>query len=311
MLMRPDARGAGSDVRQHRGTEAATFRPGSIAARLQATGLVLGLEPLKSNRNRGILRPINLNSEPWQAISDGVLLIVLAFLAEPEKVALVSTCKMLLSEQRRLKPPLAPRRRCSLQVLVGARHAGWTISHCYVDKPSGSWVVTRPAMSSSGGQSEDALRDLQTLSIVGRPDCALLVLSPFTDLSAMRFLSVLEFDSCCIGNAGVGVLAAAVRNGAVPVLRVLDLRRNQIGDGGAQALATALTHHTTGGSTVLTSLETLGLDSNCIFARGTSALASALLRGSVPSLRQLFVDDPEHELLREACDARRIDLSSW
>lgn len=275
--------------------------PGSIMARLhrlQATGLVLGLEPLKSSAG---IRPINLNTKPsLDTITGDILLLVLELLSDRDKVALIRVCRTLHSEQRRLRPKLAPRRRCSLELLVGARNAKWTITHCFVDRTSGSWVTS--------GQNDDALRDLETLSIVGRPDCALLVLSPFTDLSAMSLLTIFELDSCAIGNAGVGVLSAALRNGAMPALRVLDLRRNQVGDGGLQALATALSHDT---AKVLPRLETLGLDKNCIFSRGCTALASALKLGAVPSLRTLFVDDPQHESLRAACDDREIDLSTW
>ena len=94
--------------------------PGSIVARLrrlQATGLVLGLEPLTS---RAGLRPINLNTKPsLDTITGDILLLLLDILTDRDKVALITACHSLHSEQRRLRPKLAPRRRCSLELLVG------------------------------------------------------------------------------------------------------------------------------------------------------------------------------------------------
>lgn len=59
------------------------------------------------------------------------------------------------------------------------------------------------------------------------------------------------------------------------------------------------------------SLVVAGLDSNCIGELGLCALASALSLGAVPALRKLFVDLPEHEILRDACVGRPIECSAW
>ena len=207
--------------------------------------------------------------------------------------------------------------------------------------------------------------------MVGRPDCALLVLSPLTDLHAMKTLRTFELDSCSIGDAGVAVLAAALRNGALSTLEILDLRRNQarsvaaliereraravhagrprgsdwhgrrtactrpdarrtravapplaakprrasllrwqVTDGGAQALATALTHRSSTGP-LLPRLHTLGLDANRIGDAGLNALAHSLLLGAVAQLRSLFVDRREHCGLRRACDECGVELVCW
>lgn len=227
-------------------------RPSGEAAleRLQAATRVLGLE----QKNKSCIRPRELSEERTLTnLAQGdVLLMVLEQLSkDQDKVNLITTSRGVLAEQRRLRPTTAYRKRVSLEMLVGARKAGWRVAHCLVDKRSGGWVTSN--------QSDNVLAELEVLSIIGRPDCALLVLSPFTDLASMRRLTVFELDSCAIGNAGVGVLSAAFRNGGLQALEVLDLRRNQIGDGGAQALATALSHRREHNETaMLGRLHTLG-----------------------------------------------------
>ena len=272
----------------------------SPIARLHGCARVLGLEPSKSSyglRPSTVLAPASLSA----CITGDVLLLVLDQLAlDVDKVALACVTHAILHEQRRLRPQTAFRLHVSLTTLVGAQQAGWRMAHCHVDKRSGTWVAS--------GEEDDVLADLETLSIVGRPDCALLVLSPFTDLSTMTRLTTFELDACAIGNAGVGVLSAAIRNGAMPCLTVLDLRRNQVGDGGALALAAALLHDR--GSS-LQRLTTLGLDQNQIGDRGFTALAATLSAGSLFSLRQLFVDDPLHDVLCKTCRHRRIEVSAW
>lgn len=184
--------------------------------RLEGCARTLGLEPTKSSFG---IRPSHLErSVPLHG--DVLLLVLDQLLSDSDKVALASVSRGVLTEQRALRPSTTQRVRISLDTLVSARAAGWCVSHCHVDKRSGSWVTS--------GQSDDALADLRTLSVVGRPDCALLVLSPLTDLHAMRQLHTFELDSCAIGDAGVAVLAAAFRNGALQTLQVLDLRRNQV-----------------------------------------------------------------------------------
>jgi hypothetical protein len=130
------------------------------------------------------------------------------------KSALAAVCKTALAEQRRIRPQAEVRARTSLPVLLGARRAGWRVSHCHVDKRSGDWTPR------GNGPDSDSFSDLELLSVVGRPDCALLVLSPFTALATMSHMRVLEFDTCAIGDAGVAVLAAAFRAGSMASLEV-------------------------------------------------------------------------------------------
>jgi hypothetical protein len=304
-------------------------RPSSAAliARLQGSARVLGLAPIKTSYGlRSTVLDQPSSSTMPESLNSDLLLILFDFLVDDrDKVALACTNRGILAEQRRLRPLTRQRMHVSLGLLVGARRAGWRVAHCHVDKRSGTWVTS--------GQEDDVLADLEVLSIVGRPDCALLVLSPFTDLTTLVRLQTFELDSCAIGNAGVGVLSAALRNGAMPALTVLDLRRNQIGDGGALALAAAISHgavaaspppasssgtslstgrptHTVA-SPILNRLTTLGLDQNPIGEIGLNVLAAALRVGSLPALRYLFVDCPSYEHLAAACEQRQVEATSW
>ena len=277
----------------------------SPIARLQGCARVLGLEPKKDSYG---LRPSTVlarSSEGPATLADCVagdlMLLILEYLQDKDKVSLACITRSMRAEQRRMRPTTSFRMHVSLSRLVNAGRAGWRVAKVHVDKRSGAWITS--------GQEDDVLAEIESLSIIGRPDCALLVLSPFTDLSAMRQLRTFELDSCAIGNAGVGVLAAAIRNGAMPSLGVLDLRRNQIGDGGALSLAAAFSHASDG--SMLPRLTTLGLDQNLIGEFGLVALADAIKGGALYSLRHIFVDLPRHESLSAACAARSIELSSW
>ena len=86
------------------------------------------------------------------------------------------------------------------------------------------------------------------------------------------------------------------------------LGANKIGDAGLTALAKAVE------SGALASLEKLILYSNAIGDEGMSALAKAITpdkdgRGALASLKELYVDNPEHPELKAACQARGIDVS--
>lgn len=299
-----------------------TLRPSSasLIARLQGSARVLGLAPTKSSYglrpNMVLEDPASSSSTLPDSLNGDLLMLIFDCLQEDyDKVALACTSRSILQEQRRLRPLTQQRMHVSLDLLVGARRAGWRVAHCHVDKRSGTWVTS--------GQEDDMLADLEVLSIIGRPDCALLVLSPFTDLTTLVRLHTFELDSCAIGNAGLGVLSAAIRNGAMPILAILDVRRNQIGDGGALALAAALSYGAQssedkaskqdGSSTpmLLSRLTTLGLDRNPIGEIGLNVFAAALRVGALPALRDLFVDRPQHEHLAAVCLERRVEVSSW
>lgn len=199
----------------------------SSIARLAASSKVLGLEVPK---NEYVLRPAALasSSEPSPAVevlcTADTLLLIMDMLADADKVALSITSRAIMSEQRRLRPATTYRARMLLPFLSHSWAAGWRCEHVYIDKRSGR-VWTPSAEHES---EDDPLTAISHLSIVGRPDCALLLLSPFTDLKAMRLLSVFALDGCAIGDAGTAVLAIAFRNRAMPALKVLDLRRNRV-----------------------------------------------------------------------------------
>ena len=197
-------------------------------SRLAATTRTLGLETAKTGYS---LRPAALAQDraaPGLAtVGADVLQMLLEHLdRDADKVALVSASRGLLIEQRRLRPAISYRPRTSLDVLTGAFAAGWRVARCHVDKKAGLWTPT-----SADGRRDDAyhrlLADLESFAIVGRPDCALLVLSPFTGLHCLTRLHCFEVNQCAIGDAGVAVLAAAFRRGVMANLQILDLRRNR------------------------------------------------------------------------------------
>jgi len=184
----------------------------SVSQRLAGCASVLGFGGPSASSRTGI-DTARFNVADLLSSGD-YLLSVLEMLDDRAKCALSSSSKAILTEQRRLRPDTAVRSRVSLAALLGARAAGWRMTHCHVDKRSGDWS-TRRALP-----ERDALADLRALSVCGRPDCALLVLSPFTALSMLRDMRVLEFDKCAIGDAGLSVLAAAFAKGAMPALTV-------------------------------------------------------------------------------------------
>ena len=279
-----------------------------VSARLHVSSRILGLE-YPTTTQYG-LQPRALKAAPrtlFDILSGDIFLLVLERLEhDRDKCACACACRDFRAEQRRLCPPTSYRPRMSLALLVGARAAGWSVVHCHVDKKAGKWTPVNEMDSLLGG--------LETLSVVGRPDCALLVLSPFTDLAAMTTLRVFELDACAIGDAGVAVLSAAFRQRALPALQVLDLRRNQVTDGGARVLAETLADASDEGApngAALPKLTTLGLDRNAIGSNGLTSLARAVTLGAFGALRSLFVDRPDHEALKEACEKRCVELSSW
>jgi hypothetical protein len=321
---------------------------GPLASRLAATANILQLECVKTQyslRPSALARRLTLADPKTGILVGDVLLLLLERLCDSEKVALCCTCRCLRDEQRRLRPALSYRPRMSHAILSAAWAAGWRVAHCHIDKKSG------PLFSGLSGEHDNLLAEIENLSIVGRPDCALLVLSPFTDLASMTLLRVFELDSCAIGDAGVVVLAAAFRARALPALQILDLRRNraqqararpassavrtscahdsrdpvcvlrapaEVTSSGAVALAEALAHHWReasqswqGGGATLGRLTTLGLDCNDIDERGLGALALTLALGAAPALHSLFVDSPDHCDLQAVCKQRGVELSSW
>ena len=84
-----------------------------------------------------------------------------------------------------------------------------------------------------------------------------------------------------IADAGTQTFAAALRSGALPLLKELTLRCNRIGDVGMHALAAAF------GAGALPSLEVLGLPENQIRDDGVSSLADVVRAGALPSLTKL------------------------
>jgi hypothetical protein len=300
-----------------------------LALRLAGCASVLGLGNggncylLKTSSSKGG------GAEEMLSCGD-YLLYVLDFIRDDRsKCALCCASKAILAEQRRVRPATSLRPRVSLSALLSARAAGWRMTHCHVDKRSGDWSTRRVL------PERDALADLRALSVCGRPDCALLVLSPFTALGMLVELRSLEFEKCAIGDAGLGVLAAAFKTGAMPALTVLDVRHNQIGDAGVVSLAVAildgwpswmLTRSLTSPPSgkqqrsapssprPLSKLQTLGLDYNPrVGEPGLQALGRSLAHGALPELRSLYIDNHEHLGLIAACAARSapIELRYW
>jgi flagellar hook-length control protein FliK len=94
--------------------------------------------------------------------------------------------------------------------------------------------------------------------------------------------------------------------GALPQLETLLLSRNEIGDIGISALASACA------SGALASLKELWLQSNQIGDVGMQALAGAVSSGALASLKELIADDGplgvDHPKLKAACQSRGITL---
>ena len=301
-----------------------------LALRLAGCASVLGLGNggncylLKTSSSKGG------GAEEMLSCGD-YLLYVLDFIRDDRsKCALCCASKAILAEQRRVRPVTSMRPRVSLSALLSARAAGWRMTHCHVDKRSGDWSTRRVL------PERDALADLRALSVCGRPDCALLVLSPFTALGMLVELRSLEFEKCAIGDAGLGVLASAFKTGAMPALTVLDVRHNQIGDAGVVSLAVAIQDRVAAATMLtrsltsppsgkqqrsapssprpLSKLQTLGLDYNPrVGEPGLQALGRSLAHGALPELRSLYIDNHEHLGLIAACAARSapIELRYW
>jgi len=105
-----------------------------------------------------------------------------------------------------------------------------------------------------------------------------------------------------IGDEGMKAFASA--SGSLRNLRNLVLNNNQIGDEGMKAFAAA--------SGSLANLEALVLSFNTIGDEGMKAFAEAIDSGSLPSLQVLYVDDgqlgTEHPQLKAACEVLGIGL---
>ena len=186
--------------------------------RLQGCARVLGLARLSTScaEDRPQQQYPSLGLGDLAASADLLLLLLEQLDVDAWKVALASVSKAVLATQRRVRPATSYRARVSLQVLCAARAAGWRVEQCHVDKRSGHWTIA--AMGSTvqrGAFDSEYLADVEALSVVGRPDCALLILSPFTSLAALHHLRILEFEQCAIGDAGLAVLSAAFRSGAM------------------------------------------------------------------------------------------------
>ena len=126
-------------------------------------------------------------------------------------------------------------------------------------------------------------------------------------IGAFASLETLRLGGNWIGDGGMHAFASAVAKGALGNLKELYLSQNRIGDAGLTSFAEAI-----GASGALAQLETLYFQQNEIGEGGMQAFASAVASGSLPSLKTLFVDDgplgTEHTALKEACEARGIDL---
>jgi hypothetical protein len=85
------------------------------------------------------------------------------------------------------------------------------------------------------------------------PKLSRLLISPFNLRKRDLFMTVLSLDDKNIGDGGVSVLADATACGALGSLQTLSLKRNQISDEGAKALAQVIY-----GSASVTSVRAFG-----------------------------------------------------
>ena len=96
---------------------------------------------------------------------------------------------------------------------------------------------------------------------------------------ALASLEELKLHRNNIGDRGMSALASACANGALPQLEKLWLGRNSIGDAGLSALADVVSRG------ALAQLTTLGLAQNQVGDTGLSSLAAAVGNGALNQLQ--------------------------
>ena len=121
---------------------------------------------------------------------------------------------------------------------------------------------------------------------------------------ALPQLKKLWLKSNEIGDAGCQSLADVLSssNSTLSFLEYLDLRANQIGDEGATVLATAFSNG------AMLNLRTLDLSSNEIGENGLHALSKQLALGRLPKLSSLFIDYAHSDHIKLVCAMRRIRM---
>ena len=102
---------------------------------------------------------------------------------------------------------------------------------------------------------------------------------------AVPQLRMLDVRSSSVGVAGARTLADALMSGAVPQLQTLDVGHSSLGEAGARALADALK------SRAVPQLQTLDACHSNIGEAGVRALADALASRAVPRLQSLYVSN--------------------
>ena len=164
------------------------------------------------------------------------------------------------------------------------------------------FVLSRNSLSNSGVEeiaralSKGAMANLRELSLAN-VECqcrGLIALADAleSDAKPLQHLKELDLSDNAIADRGMMRLADAMSTGALPVLIILTLGSNDIGDGGASALANALLERkdlAIGGDGK--NLEELALDNNWIGDGGFNDLAKAIGKGCLPSLKMFALDD--------------------
>lgn len=100
-------------------------------------------------------------------------------------------------------------------------------------------------------------------------------------------LHMLVLEQNQLGEEGMRPIVQALADGALPMLRDLQLYENGLGDGFCAALAAALACP----ARVLPALAILNLSRNRVTSQGVAALAAALSRGALPHLTTLDLSD--------------------
>ena len=163
-------------------------------------------------------------------------------------------------------------------------------------------VMAAPPFNMPREKTERQSMSSARFALRGLDDSSMKQLALFLASGALPQLRRLDLRRNQIGDAGMQAFESAVAaSGSLPQLQELYLGGNQIGDGGMQAFASAVA------SGSLPNLKTLSLWGNKIGDVGMQAFAFAVASPELPKLEVIYIGG-EHPGLQAACQARGIRL---
>jgi len=176
------------------------------------------------------------------------------------------------------------------------------LSVFHADEPQG-WTILTDGLS-AGAFPQAKQLDINYTNVSGAS--LSLLISPLRQ-GALPLLEEISIEGNYAGNAFMVDLSDAVAEGALRALRELNLSANYIGNAGVTAFATAITR-----DGALPNLRMLQLRRNgSLGDAGMHDLAAALdSRRSLPALSALLLTEPciDNPKIRATCKTRGIDL---